>query len=417
MEALTQFENLLKEAPDSDAKGNLHNNIGFIFGEQNRFDDALKEFHLGLDHQPKNAALLGNLATLYHKMKKFIEAGIYYGKALEIEPKNVNFRYMYSYALAESRKFKESMEQLKQCIELEPTFYRAYGDLAMITVSRSHEEALKLVDTMISLLETAFQDNVEVNDQNGDVDDARKDVVVDNHNENDDDDDDDDDETDQNRKKKKKKWTKFKIAWSTTTAEALDRTNWLPSSEEEMKEAFTNAYHIKGFILSQMQKFQEALEIYEELIDMNENDPKAYLNVALIYSQMKKDRDSLVAISRAYFLDPKDPHILNALAVILEQCNRNEEAEHIYRELMINDPHNPILTHALSSLLNKMGKTKESDDQIHKAANDTEMMFQLHKMRHQGGHLSEEDQLRYQADMQNVMDLANKNSDSPKGNR
>jgi cytochrome c-type biogenesis protein CcmH/NrfG len=81
---------------------------------------------------PKNTALLIQIATIYQASHQFKEAGDYFGKALQIEPKNVSARTELASCLYYSGDSDAALSQLNQALKYDPTDANSLFNLGMI---------------------------------------------------------------------------------------------------------------------------------------------------------------------------------------------------------------------------------------------------------------------------------------------
>jgi tetratricopeptide (TPR) repeat protein len=180
-----------------------------------------------------------------------------------------------SQAYAATYKMKESIQELRKCIETDPTYLNAFADLAVHL--RDTEEGLDIVEKFIIL------------------------------------------EGDEG----------------------------------------TRGLRLKAWILSTKKQFVEALEVYEEVIDKDPNDPIAYMDSALLLCEIHRYNDAIALAHRAFELHPNNREILHTLAVVLERMGRNDEAVVIFNKLLKLYPGNQHVLFFFGQLLVKMGRTKE----------------------------------------------------------
>ena len=68
---------------------NTHNNLGNALAACGRSDEAIQEFQEAVRLKPASPAVLCNLAVVLAAKNRFADAGLYYRRALEIDPKFV----------------------------------------------------------------------------------------------------------------------------------------------------------------------------------------------------------------------------------------------------------------------------------------------------------------------------------------
>ncbi|MGB7923803.1 MAG: tetratricopeptide repeat protein [Pyrinomonadaceae bacterium] len=82
-----------------------------------------------LEREPRNAPLLARLGAIY-RTDDPARAMEYYRRALEIEPRNVDYATGYGAALVQARRYQEAVSILRQVVEVAPGNYTAHANLA-----------------------------------------------------------------------------------------------------------------------------------------------------------------------------------------------------------------------------------------------------------------------------------------------
>jgi tetratricopeptide (TPR) repeat protein len=109
------------------------NNLGIIFLEQGRLDDAISNLQAAIDVRPENAPAHDNLAkALLRKGGHTAEAMVHYHKLLEIEPDNVEARNTLGTALIQQGHLREAIEQWQEALAIQPENGNAASNLAWV---------------------------------------------------------------------------------------------------------------------------------------------------------------------------------------------------------------------------------------------------------------------------------------------
>jgi cytochrome c-type biogenesis protein CcmH/NrfG len=85
-----------------------------------------------LKTDPNNSTLLMQVGAIYHGTHQFNEAAVYYGKAVNADPKNVALRTKLASSLYRSGDVDGALAQLKQGLHQDPTDANSLFDLGMI---------------------------------------------------------------------------------------------------------------------------------------------------------------------------------------------------------------------------------------------------------------------------------------------
>lgn len=128
------------------------------------------------------------------------------------------------------------------------------------------------------------------------------------------------------------------------------------------KEKFgsTKGLHYKAYILHTKKEYVDALEVYEEIIEHEPNNAKAYMSAAILYDQLKQIDNALILIHKAFELDPKSTDILQVLANLLHKKGRNNESIHLFQEILKKNPKSDVILYNYGKVLIKLGKRKEA---------------------------------------------------------
>ena len=131
---------LIKENPKISF---LYNLLGLSLNAQNRSDEAMKVYNLGIKIDPKNAMIYNNLALIYYnksqKSTKFKtnikKAEELYKKCLELNPKipeaNTNLGNLYN----SIDKNDEAIKYHKLAISADPKYFFSFLNLAHVYIS------------------------------------------------------------------------------------------------------------------------------------------------------------------------------------------------------------------------------------------------------------------------------------------
>ena len=108
------------------------NNLGIIFLEKGRLDDAISNLQAAIDLRPENAPAHDNLAKALLQKGQVAEAMVHYRKFLEIEPENVEARNTLGTALIQQGKLGEAIGQWQDALAIQPENGNAASNLAWV---------------------------------------------------------------------------------------------------------------------------------------------------------------------------------------------------------------------------------------------------------------------------------------------
>lgn len=122
----------------------------------------------------------------------------------------------------------------------------------------------------------------------------------------------------------------------------------------------TKGLYYKAYVYFSQKKYIEAIDIYEEIIGNEPDNPKAYVNASVLYDSMNQLDKALILIHRAFELDPKSKEVIQVLANLLHKKGRNEESLHLFKEILKKNPKSDILIYNYGKVLIKLGRRSEA---------------------------------------------------------
>jgi tetratricopeptide (TPR) repeat protein len=103
--------------------------MGDIYFEQERYDDAIKEYQAALNLQPGNSYLYLNLGNVCHRQMRYAEAAKYYERSVEADPQNAQAQLMLGESLLVERNVEQAMARLRTALDLDPSLLEAHVKL------------------------------------------------------------------------------------------------------------------------------------------------------------------------------------------------------------------------------------------------------------------------------------------------
>ena len=129
----TQTQVAVNDAPASAPRGAMTGGHIPTLQEMKQMADKqaapLKE---KLKSDPNNSAELMQVAAIYHTSHQFKEAADYYGKAVQVDPRNVSIRTKLAASLYRSGDVDGALAQLNRALSYDPKDANALFDLGMI---------------------------------------------------------------------------------------------------------------------------------------------------------------------------------------------------------------------------------------------------------------------------------------------
>lgn len=125
-------------------QGDIIKNIGYIYINQGKDDEAMKFIQQARKNDPKDLNLILNEAQLYIKMERMDKFGELMKEAIALDPTNPILFFNLGVVNQNEGNIKEATEYYKKAIELKPDYGDAYMNLAITILAK--EQAI--VDEM-----------------------------------------------------------------------------------------------------------------------------------------------------------------------------------------------------------------------------------------------------------------------------
>jgi tetratricopeptide (TPR) repeat protein len=133
------------------------NNLGIIFLEKGKLDEAISRLQAAIDLRPENGPAHNNLAKALLQKGELAQAMVHYRKFLEIEPQNVEARNILGTALIQQGHVREAVEQWEDALASQPENGNAANNLAWVFATcpddsiRNGRRAVELAERALRL--------------------------------------------------------------------------------------------------------------------------------------------------------------------------------------------------------------------------------------------------------------------------
>jgi Flp pilus assembly protein TadD len=109
-----------------------HGNLGTVYREDGKVDDAIREFREALRIKPNDADNHNNLGTVLRQKGKVDEAISEYRLALQIKPSLAEAHYNLGLALLQKGKPALAIDQYEEALQIEPANTKVQNNLAWL---------------------------------------------------------------------------------------------------------------------------------------------------------------------------------------------------------------------------------------------------------------------------------------------
>lgn len=154
--AIREYKKILVLQPSSDF---ARNRLGLALAYNNQLDDSLREFKKLIEMYPKNETYLMNIGHVYWRKGNCEQAKIYFFKAYDLDPINIQIVYDIVDLYLDKKEKREAIEFLKDCIHKNKNDYTLdilyYFKILQLYILEYNEEK---IDEIIEKLENMATD-------------------------------------------------------------------------------------------------------------------------------------------------------------------------------------------------------------------------------------------------------------------
>ncbi|UCC94793.1 MAG: tetratricopeptide repeat protein [Candidatus Omnitrophota bacterium] len=123
------YQQVIRYSPGS---FRAHNEIGIIYLDQAKYDDAIEEFKKAVAVNPSFDQAYDNLGSAYDMNGDFENSIRAHKKAIEINPRNIKAYNNLGNAYNNANRFDEAVEAYRHALELNPHYKAAYNNLGVV---------------------------------------------------------------------------------------------------------------------------------------------------------------------------------------------------------------------------------------------------------------------------------------------
>lgn len=122
----------------------------------------------------------------------------------------------------------------------------------------------------------------------------------------------------------------------------------------------------KGYALINLRKFEDALLVFEEALDKNRHNAKAWSGKGYVLASLGNAGESMVAYNKAIWLDSDDAEIWNSKGFASISLGKNNEALAAFERAIKLSPENSDSWRGKMCILESLGKHKEAEEAYRK---------------------------------------------------
>ena len=272
---------------------NAHLNLGSSLSKQGRYAEALDATRVAVEQDPEYAKAHFNLGVILNVLGRSEEAETYLRRAIALDPQARDAHLNLGDVLYKQGRYAEALETTRVAIEQDPDFFEGHFNLGVIlNVLGRSEEA-----------ETHLRCAIALNPQ--DVDAFRKLIEV---------------LTPQGRYEEAMDLIAQATALAPTSAQIAELHFLVGQKAQEngqpemaagcyMRTIEVDPHHTKAIrrlahLRLEQQRYDEALELFQCLIDIDQGDAVAHGNMGIVLFYLDRSDEALQSFDRALSLDP-----------------------------------------------------------------------------------------------------------------
>lgn len=119
-------------------------------------------------------------------------------------------------------------------------------------------------------------------------------------------------------------------------------------------------YMIRGTLLSNLQKYREAIEEYTKALHQGEDLEEVYSNIAFEYENLEQFDKAVEFLIKVLEINPDNEAALNEIGICYEMSNQSEKSVVFFNQFIDKNPYSRSAWFNLAIALNSLGKNKKA---------------------------------------------------------
>ena len=258
-------------------------------GNLNRYKEALEEVEQALKLDPNNAFAWHNKGVYLSNLGRFSEAIQCYDKSIQLNSHYAPVWYNKGYTLKKMENYEEAIECYKTALELDPNNEITWNNMGWVHhCLKRYEDSINFYNKALEInprLIKAWNNKAQAL---GHIDGCQEEglTCID---------------------KAIKIAEKYKII-------------------ESDPQYFSSLYDNRGYILNVLQRYEEALECFDKILELNQDYASAWHNKGYTLHKLGRLSEAIEIYKKRLELEPSNAYIWNKTGFMLNDLQRYEEA-------------------------------------------------------------------------------------------
>ena len=351
-EAEKTFMKMINKFPE-EKEGYFY--LGKVYIEDKQYDKAIETFRSLVDKRPDSEGQVHvEMGGIYMLQKKYPEAEEEFRQAVKLDPFSVTARLNLGQALAGQKKHTESLEVFEELAKLAPSNLGIQIKMALIMAEQKQfDKAKEILDQILQSKpgwdQVRFYLGRVLREQ-GKLEDAEKEFTQ--------------------IRKGQPTFLNSRIMLSIMFLKARELGKAVryinEAIESESKDA--DLYHIKGSILEELYRYEEAAEAYKAALALDEKNTRIRYSLGNVNEKSGRRTRGLEEMEKVIGEKPDDASALNFVGYTLSVSGQDmQRAETLVRKALSLKPDDGYVLDSMGWVLFQQGKIEEALPYVEKA--------------------------------------------------
>lgn len=347
------FRTMIEQFPD-EKEGYFY--LGKVYVEDQKYDKATEIFKELLEKRGDTAPQAHvELGAVYALQKQYPDAEEQFREAVKLDPFNINARLSLGQVLASQKKFDESYKVFEELAKLAPSNLGIQIKMALILAEqKNYDKAKEMLDGILQTKpgwdQVRFHLGRVLREQ-GKVAEAEKELTQ--------------------IKKGQPTFVNSRIMLAIMFLRSKDLGKAIryinEAAEQDSKDS--DIMHIKGSILEELNRFQEAAGVYEKALEIEPKSGRIRYSLGNVFEKSGRRTRGLQEMERILADNPDDASAMNFIGYTLVVSGQDiPKAEKLIRRAMELKPGDGYILDSMAWVLFKTGKVDEALTNLQQAA-------------------------------------------------